>query len=125
MSEAPVETGEQPEHTIESPNRPFPLSAKQELREAAETVTYEEPSSPGEPWLAHVDELPDDDVLDRFELSVVREPVEVWESDSDERVAIYPEKVTADGYEMGFSPEEAKEKVREQDRFSPVDVGDT
>jgi len=125
MSESPADTGEQLKHTIESPNRPFPLSAKQELREAAETATNEEPSNPGDPWVAHVDEIPSDDVLDRFELSVARDPVEIWESDSDERVAIYPEKVTVDGYEVGFSPEEAKEQVREQDRFSPVDVGDT
>ena len=123
MTESTAATDEQPEHTIQSPNRPFPLSAKQAVADAAETVTYEEPSAPGEPWLAHADELPADDVLDRFELTVDRDPMEVWESDSNERVLIYPDHVTVDGYECTISPSEAKEHVRAKDRFNKAKDG--
>ncbi|MFC6770005.1 hypothetical protein ACFQDD_00445 [Halorubrum pallidum] len=125
MTQSTSTTEEQPEYTIQSPNRPFPLSAKQALRETAAAVTYEEPTAPGEPWLAHVDEVPADEILEQYELTVDRDPVEVWESDSDERVTIYPQRVTVDGYEGTISPAEAKERVREEDRFSPIEMGDS
>jgi|AntDeeMetageno50_2_1112565.scaffolds.fasta_scaffold28875_1 hypothetical protein len=108
---------------IRSPYRPYPLGAKKKLREADPAVEFPDDDN----RCAYVSELPPDDLLEEYELSVVRtdDPEEVWEVKGGETVEIFADRVERNGAEIPIDPEEAKKKAREQDYFTCVSPDDT
>lgn len=104
--------------TLVSHNRPLPLGAKKDLRKAVDDVEYHDSNN----RVVYVSELPDDSLLDEWELTRVRydDPEEVWESDHT-TVKIFSDRVIADGRETDLTPKEAKEQARNQDYFNRVD----
>lgn len=119
-------TGESPSDVIEfalvtSPYRPFPLEAKRRLRECADTVVFGDSESTarrGE--TAYLTELPSDDLVERFELDIPRDPEERWKTDRGETINIYPDRVVANGTEQNLDPADAQARVRSTDRFTPL-----
>ena len=117
---------------VVSTNRPLPRQARDDLNEfgIVGELTAEEVENPPlgvSPQTVVgllVEERPTDDALDRSELKVIEDPIEVWEGRGAE-VRIFPTKVvSSDDGEMNLDPEEAAEFVRQQEDFSPVDVPD-
>lgn len=101
---------------IRSPYRPFPLSAKKELREADSSVEFPDDDSRA----ALVTEIPPDDVLEAYELTITRtdSPEEVWEDRTGTIIEIFSDRVERNGVEMNIDPDEASEKAAEQDAFT-------
>ncbi len=101
---------------IRSPYRPYPLGAKKDLRAAVDHVEYD----PDDSRVAYVSDIPADDLIEEWELEVVRtdSPEEVWKTTHGERIEIYTDRVLHDGREVSISPDEAKKQVRDQDHFS-------
>lgn len=108
--------------TIESTYRPYPLSAKKALRDAVESIEFDD----NNPRLAYSSEVPPADLVDEYELDVHRDddPVEVWETDHGDRVEIYDDRVERNGTEASIGPEEAKEQARKQRSFTRIDDGE-
>ena len=107
---------------LRSPYRPYPLGAKKALREAVDVIELSDEDS----RCAYVSDVPDDDLLEQWELSVVRtdDPEEVWETDRGETIEIFADRVERNGREMNIEPAEAKERAAEQDYFTRVPVED-
>ena len=105
--------------TIYSPFRPFPHGAKKALADTAQTVEYPENHS----RYAYVTELPDEDTLDKWELTHVRydTPDETWVTDAGEEVRIYTDRVIVSGRATPMEPEDAKASARSQDSFTRTD----
>ena len=105
---------------LQSPYRPLPLGAKKDLRKVDECVEFDDEN----PRVAYTHEIPPDELLSEWELTVIRtdEPNEIWETDRGDYVEIYDDRVEHDGREVTLSPAEAKEKVREQSHFTRVDT---
>lgn len=108
---------------IRSPYRPYPIGAKKDLREAVGTVEF----SNEDARAAFVSDVPSEELLDQWELEVVRtdDPVEVWVTDRDDRIEIYEDRVERDGQETSINPDEAMEKARQEDRFTRIDENDS
>jgi hypothetical protein len=100
---------------VKSPSRPFPLGAKRELAETADEVTYDDERT------AYLSSIPDDELLDRWELHVVKhdDPEEVWEH-GEKTIEIYEERVEVDGVEEDFNPDEARSKMEASERFTKL-----
>lgn len=90
--------------------QPFDILEERSIREAGRQTEVD------------VAERPPDEVLEEHELIVDEDPLEVWETESGERIEIFETAVIAEGVETTLSPEEAAERVRQEDRFSRVDV---
>ncbi len=101
---------------IRSPYRPFPLGAKKDLRRAVDTLEFDEEDT----RVAFVSEIPSNDLLDKWELHVVRtdDPEEVWVTKSGDRIEIYSDRVERDGVTASIDPDEARESARESEYFT-------
>ena len=111
---------------VESPYRPLPLSARKELKQNYEVVDWIDPDEGGRNGGVILTERPAEELLERFELEVIRDPDVVYHTDHDEVVEIYtgPDMVVTDGVEAsGMSPQEAVEIAEEQHRFT-LEEGD-
>lgn len=116
-----ISTGEDGDFIeIRSPYRPYPIGAKRDLSDAVSTVVF----SDDNPRVAYVSEHPPDELLDNWELDVIRtdSPEEVWETDHGERIEIYSDRVERDGTESTISPTEAKKQARKQKHFTRIDT---
>lgn len=107
---------------LRSPYRPYPLGAKKELKENVDTIEFSEE----DPRLAFASEKPDQELMEDWELTIIRtdDPVETWVTDHNEQIKIYEDRVERDGAEVPIDPEEAMEKAREQDHFTRQDSQD-
>ena len=104
---------------VESPYRPFPLSAKQALKDELPEIQFAE----SDQRTAYATDTPSDDLCEQWELSVDNTeatPLDVWETDRGRRVEIYDGIVTVDGRDTNLSPDEAKEQARTQDHFTRI-----
>lgn len=105
--------------TIHSPYRPLPHGAKKALANTAESVEYPEDDN----RYAYVNNLPDADTLEKWELAHVRydTPEETWVTDTGEEVDIYTDRVIISGRASQMDPEDAKASARSQDSFTRSD----
>ena len=107
-----TETGETV--TVVSYNRPLTRSARRALDEYG--IIREEQTNEHGHWTeVDLETEPPEDVLDRHELRVEREPDAVFRTDHGERVEIFDgaDLVTVDGMEQGISPEDAREHAEQ------------
>lgn len=104
-------------YTLRSPNRPIPLSAKQDLEEFGIVKELDSTDDLGHGEGVVLEELPPEDLRDRWELRVEQEPTVVFEDPQGYEAKIYtdPDKVIAGGTEATLSPREAVEKANEKD----------
>lgn len=104
---------------LASPYRPFPLEAKNKLRECVNTVVFD--TGPDEhDEVAYVTDVPPENLREQFELSVPRDPEERWKDNNGSCIHIYPDRVVADGVETSLEPADAQDRVRSTDRFTRV-----
>lgn len=105
--------------TITSPYRPFPLGAKKALRADVDAVQFDST----DPRLARVSERPSEDILESWELTVIRndDPIEHWVTDSGDDIHIYNDRVEQNGIEKSITVAEAQTAVREQNHFTRVE----
>lgn len=105
---------------IRSPYRPLPRSARKELADTVEIIDEIDSDDTGRHGGLIVAERPPEELLEQYELEVVREPTVEYETDSGEHVAIYtdPDAVEIDGRSATMSPAEAVMKAEDSDRFT-------
>jgi len=116
---------------VESPFRPLPRAARKKLRANHEIVEWIESDETGRNGGVLLTEWPSEQLLEDYELTVIRDPELVYHTDSDEIVEIYtdPDEVLVDGYDAHLSVQEAVTEAEKQDRFTlqegdPADVLD-
>ena len=104
---------------VESPYRPLPRSARKELRQNHEIVEWIDSDETGRNGGVILTEWPSEELLEKYELTVIRDPDVVYHTDSNEIVEIYvdPDEVLVDGRDARISVQEAIELAEEQDRF--------
>ena len=105
--------------TLESPFRPLPLGAKKALTKNCEDVEF--PDDNPRIALVHSNEEIPEDILSDWELSIQRDPEEVWETDHGEIVEIYDDKVVIEGQDSKMEPDSAKSRVRQMDNFQQIE----
>jgi hypothetical protein len=118
--------------TVISQNRPLTRQARRALEEfdIRDTIdageTDEGPTGVSDETTVGVvvSDRPPISLREREEVVIIEEPIEVW-TDGDQEVRIFPDRVVGsqDG-EMNIAPTEAADFVRDDDRFTPVDVPD-
>lgn len=108
---------------VRSPYRPLPRSARKEIADTVNVIEELDGGEMGRNDGVLVDKRPPEELLDRFELEVIREPDIVYESDEhDEGMEIYcdPEKVVFNGRESRMSPAEAVKEAESRPMFTRV-----
>lgn len=93
--------------TLYSYNRPLTRAARRAL-EPYEIVDERSINEYGRWTEVDVKEEPPAEVLEDHELAVDREPVDVFEADGGEVVAIFDDVVEIDGRETTMKPDEAR-----------------
>lgn len=94
--------------TVVSYNRPLTRSARKDLKKFG-IVEIESINEFGHWTEIELEERPPDDILDRHELKLDREPDRIFETENGEVVEIYDDQVLVDGYEQNIPPDEAIE----------------
>jgi hypothetical protein len=110
--------------TVVSYNRPLTRSARRDLKEYG--IRSEDAVNDYGRWtVVELDREPPEDVLDRHELRLEREPDAVYATDSGERVEIFTEagEVTVNGMEQSISPEDAREHA-DREGWGRIDDSD-
>lgn len=124
--------GEQPEpepepergtYELRSPYRPLPREALRRLHDDFDVVEELESDGGGRNGGVIVRQLPPEPFRDRYELIVVDEPVVVYSTERGKRVEIYtnPDKVVADGGELGLSPSDAVQRAEQMDDWTVIE----
>jgi len=92
--------------TLVSYNRPLTHAARKALQEyGVESVTN--PDELGRWSVIDVAETPPDEVLERHELQVDRDPEAVFKTSTGSKVVVYSDEVAVDGMEQTISPDDA------------------
>lgn len=96
--------------TVVSYNRPLTRGARRALDEYG-VISERSVNEHGHWTEVDLETEPPEDLLDRHELRVEREPDAVYATDSGERVEIFDgaDLVTVNGMEQSISPEDARE----------------
>lgn len=92
--------------TVVSYNRPLTRGARKALKPSG-IISEDAVNDFGRWTVVELETEPPEDVLDRHELRVEREPDAVFATDSGERVEVYPDVVEVNGMEQTISPEDA------------------
>jgi len=110
---------------VESPFRPLPRAARKKIRAEYEVVEWVDSDETGRNGGVILTEWPSEELLEKYELTVIRDPDVVYHTDSNEIVEIYvdPDEVLVDGRDARISVEEAIENAEQQDRFT-LEEGD-
>jgi hypothetical protein len=105
-------------YKIRSPYRPFTLSAKKELRNAADDVYYGENER-----VAFMSALPTESVLDQYELTVVRDksPISIWHTQHGDTITVFDDTIEMNGSKVALPRTKILNKLRSQDRFTKTD----
>jgi len=109
---------------VESPYRPLPRQARKELKANYEIVEWIDSDETGRNGGVILTERPSEELLERFELSVIRDPDLIYETDSDEIVEIYtnPPKILTDGVEAkGLPIRQAVDIAESTERFTRIE----
>lgn len=94
--------------TVVSYNRPLTRGASRALDEFG-IISEDAVNRHGRWTVVELETEPTEDVLDRHELRVERDPDAVYATDSGERVEIFADGVEVNGLEQSISPEDAHE----------------
>jgi len=123
----PIPTENTQEHELDgieirSPNRPFPRSAIQAIKEETEIKGHLDPPEGYSRQMEGivVTEMPSDDTMEQYELSIVTDPDLIYETDHNEEILIYTDLnlVITDGRESHKSPKEIIKQAQELDHVT-------
>jgi hypothetical protein len=117
----PAETADEQAdgHIVRSPFRPLTRGARRDLEEY-DVIGEVDADESGRGGGVVVSERPPKGLRERHELRVEEDPEDVWASDDDQTVRVYPDYVTVDGRESEMDPDEARRRCQESERFTPA-----
>lgn len=94
-------------------NRPLTRSARRALKPYG-IESVEDPNEFNRWTVVTVSEEPPEEILERHELRVERDPERVYATHNGERVEVYQDSVTVDGREVSMDPEGAIEHAESE-----------